>query len=109
MVTESIFENRFKYVDELARMGANIKVESNVAVINGVERLMGADVSAPDLRAGAALVLAGLAAEGHTVVDETKYILRGYERFDEKLRGLGADIEQAEDEEDVKRLKLEVI
>ena len=97
MVTESIFENRFKYVDELARMGANIKVESNVAVINGVERLMGADVSAPDLRAGAALVLAGLAAEGHTVVDETKYILRGYERFDEKLRGLGADIEQAED------------
>ena len=109
MVTESIFENRFKYVDELARMGANIKVESNVAVINGVERLMGADVSAPDLRAGAALVLAGLAAEGHTVVDETKYILRGYERFDEKLRGLGADIEQAEDEEDVKRLKLEVV
>ena len=109
MVTESIFENRFKYVDELARMGANIKVESNVAVINGVERLMGADVSAPDLRAGAALVLAGLAAEGHTVVDETKYILRGYERFDEKLRGLGAVIEQAEDEEDVKRLKLEVI
>ena len=109
MVTESIFENRFKYVDELARMGANIKVESNVAVINGVERLMGADVSAPDLRAGAALVLAGLAAEGHTVVDETQYILRGYERFDEKLRGLGADIEQAEDEEDVKRLKLEVI
>ena len=94
MVTESIFENRFKYVDELARMGANIKVESNVAVINGVERLMGADVSAPDLRAGAALVLAGLAAEGHTVVDETKYILRGYE---------------AEDEEEVKRLKLEVI
>ena len=109
MVTESIFENRFKYVDELARMGANIKVESNVAVINGVERLMGADVSAPDLRAGAALVLAGLAAEGHTVVDETKYILRGYERFDEKLRSLGADIEQAEDEEDVKRLKLEVV
>ncbi len=109
MVTESIFENRFKYVDELTRMGAHIKVESNVAVINGVESLMGADVSAPDLRAGAALVLAGLAAEGHTVVDETKYILRGYERFDEKLRGIGADIVQAEDGEEAKRLKLEVV
>ncbi len=109
MVTESIFENRFKYVDELARMGANIKVEGNVAVINGVDRLMGADVSAPDLRAGAALVLAGLAAEGHTVVDETKYILRGYERFDEKLRGLGACIAQAEDEKEVQRLKLEAV
>ena len=66
MVTESIFENRFKYVDELARMGADIKVEGNVAVINGVSRLTGADVSAPDLRAGAALVLAGLGAEGYT-------------------------------------------
>ncbi|WP_330595103.1 UDP-N-acetylglucosamine 1-carboxyvinyltransferase [Qiania dongpingensis] len=109
MVTESIFENRFKYVDELARMGANIKVESNVAVINGVDCLSGADVSAPDLRAGAALVLAGLAAEGHTVVDETKYILRGYERFDEKLRSLGALIEQAEDDKDVARLKLEAV
>ncbi len=109
MVTESIFENRFKYVDELARMGANIKVESNVAVINGVDCLSGADVSAPDLRAGAALVLAGLAAEGHTVVDETKYILRGYERFDEKLRSLGAMIEKAEDDKDVARLKLEAV
>ena len=109
MVTESIFENRFKYVDELARMGANIKVEGNVAVISGVRRLMGADVSAPDLRAGAALVLAGLAAEGHTVVDETKYILRGYERFDEKLRALGACIYQAEDDKDISRLKLEVV
>ncbi|MCI8549507.1 MAG: UDP-N-acetylglucosamine 1-carboxyvinyltransferase [Lachnospiraceae bacterium] len=109
MVTESIFENRFKYVDELARMGANVKVESNVAVISGVHRLTGADVSAPDLRAGAALVLAGLAAEGHTVIDETKYILRGYERFDEKLRSLGACIYQAEDERDVRRFKLEAV
>ncbi|MCI9067911.1 MAG: UDP-N-acetylglucosamine 1-carboxyvinyltransferase [Lachnospiraceae bacterium] len=109
MVTESIFENRFKYVDELARMGANVKVESNVAVISGVNRLTGADVSAPDLRAGAALVLAGLAADGYTVVDETKYILRGYERFDEKLRLLGACIYQAEDERDVRRFKLEAV
>ncbi|MCI8464793.1 MAG: UDP-N-acetylglucosamine 1-carboxyvinyltransferase [Lachnospiraceae bacterium] len=109
MVTESIFENRFKYVDELARMGANVKVESNVAVISGVGRLTGADVCAPDLRAGAALVLAGLAADGHTVVDETKYILRGYERFDEKLRSLGACIYQAEDDKDIRRLKLEAV
>lgn len=109
MVTESIFENRFKYVAELARMGADIHVEGNIAVITGVKGFKGADVSAPDLRAGAALVLAGLAAEGVTVVDETKYILRGYERFDEKLRSLGADIEQAEDERDVLRLKLSVV
>ena len=109
LVTESIFENRFKYVDELARMGANVKVESNVAVISGVNRLTGADVSAPDLRAGAALVLAGLAADGYTVVDETKYILRGYARFDEKLRLLGACIYQAEDEKDVRRFKLEAV
>ena len=96
-------------MDELARMGANVKVESNVAVISGVHRLTGADVSAPDLRAGAALVLAGLAAEGHTVIDETKYILRGYERFDEKLRSLGACIYQAEDERDIRRFKLEAV
>ena len=84
IVTESIFENRFKYVDELARMGANIKVEGNTAIISGVEKLTGARVSAPDLRAGAALVIAGLAAEGITVVDDIVYIQRGYECFDEK-------------------------
>ena len=79
IVTESIFENRFKYVDELARMGANIKVEGNTAIISGVEKLTGARVSAPDLRAGAALVIAGLAAEGITVVDDIVYIQRGDE------------------------------
>lgn len=79
IVTESIFENRFKYVDELARMGANIKVEGNTAIISGVKSLMGARVSAPDLRAGAALVIAGLAAEGVTIVDDIVYIQRGYE------------------------------
>ena len=73
-VTESIFENRFKYVDELTRMGANIKVESNIAIINGTEKYTGARVNAPDLRAGAALVIAGLAAEGITVVDDIYYI-----------------------------------
>ena len=76
IVTESIFENRFRYVDELARMGASIKVEGNVAVISGVEKFTGARVSAPDLRAGAALVIAGLAAEGITIVDDIYYIER---------------------------------
>ena len=76
-VTESIFENRFKYVDELTRMGADIKVESNIAIISGVKRYTGARVNAPDLRAGAALVIAGLAAEGITVVDDIYYIQRG--------------------------------
>ena len=74
IVTESIFENRFKYVDELVRMGADIKVEGNTAIINGVPKLAGAQVSAPDLRAGAALVIAGLAAEGITIVDDIVYI-----------------------------------
>ena len=70
IVTESIFENRFKYVDELTRMGADIKVEGNTAIINGVDKYTGATILAPDLRAGAALVIAGLAAHGYTVVDE---------------------------------------
>ena len=78
-VTESIFENRFKYVDELTRMGASIKVESNIAIISGVDQYTGARVNAPDLRAGAALVIAGLGAEGITVVDDIYYIERGYE------------------------------
>ena len=82
-ITESIFENRFKYVDELSRMGANIKVEGSVAIVDGVSMFTGAQVVAPDLRAGAALVLAGLAAEGYTVVDEIGYIERGYENFEE--------------------------
>ena len=98
IVTESIFENRFKYADELSRMGANIKVEGNTAIIDGVEKLTGARVSAPDLRAGAALVIAGLAAEGFTVVDDIVYIQRGYERFEDKLRSLGAEIERVSSE-----------
>lgn len=88
-ITESIFENRFKYLDELARMGAVIKVEGNSATIEGVEKFSGARVSAPDLRAGAALCIAGLATDGITIVDDIVYIQRGYERFEEKLRGLG--------------------
>ena len=108
IVTESIFENRFKYVDELARMGANIKVEGNTAIIDGVERYTGARVSSPDLRAGAALVIAGLAADGITIVDDIHYIERGYERFDEKLRSLGAEMEKVGDEREIQKFRLRV-
>ncbi len=108
IVTESIFENRFKYVDELTRMGASIKVESSTAIIEGVSGYTGASISAPDLRAGAALVIAGLAAEGITVVDDIRYIERGYEDFDIKLRGLGAMIEKVEDDRDLQKFKLRV-
>lgn len=92
IVTESIFENRFKYVDELNRMGSSITVEGNSAIIDGVEGLTGAIVSAPDLRAGAALVIAGLVAEGFTFVDHIEYIERGYETFEEKMKSLGASM-----------------
>lgn len=108
IVTESIFENRFRYVDELARMGASVKVEGNVAVISGVERFTGARVSAPDLRAGAALVIAGLAAEGITIVDDIYYIERGYENLDQKLQGLGAKIEKVASEKEIRKFCLKV-
>lgn len=107
-ITESIFENRFKYLDELARMGAVIKVEGNSATIEGVEKFSGARVSAPDLRAGAALCIAGLATEGITIVDDIVYIQRGYERFEEKLRGLGGIIEKVSDEKEIQKFKLKV-
>lgn len=108
IVTESIFENRFKYVDELARMGAKIKVEGNTAIIEGVEKLTGARVNALDLRAGASLVIAGLAAEGITVVEDIVYIQRGYERFEEKLRALGGQIEKVSSEKEIQKFKLMV-
>ena len=108
VVTESIFENRFKYVDELSRMGANIKVESSVAIVDGVGSFTGAQVVAPDLRAGAALVLAGLAAEGYTTVDEIGYVERGYENFEEKLRSLGAVIERVDSEKEAQKFRLRV-
>lgn len=106
IVTESIFENRFKYVDEMTRMGADIKVEGNTAFINGVEKYTGAGIVAPDLRAGAALVLAGLAAEGITTVDDIKYIERGYEDFHIKLQSLGAVIERVDSERELQKFKL---
>lgn len=110
VVTESIFENRFKYVAELARMGADIKVEGNMAVINGVESFMGAAVSAPDLRAGAALVVAGLVAEGFTILDQIEYIERGYEDFEGKFVALGASMEKIDvnDGKALKKFKLRV-
>ena len=110
IVTEGIFENRFKYVAELARMGSDIKVEGNMAIINGVESFMGAAISAPDLRAGAALVLAGLAAEGFTILDQIEYIERGYECFDQKLISIGASMEKIDinDERALNKFKLRV-
>ena len=107
-VTESIFENRFKYVDELTRMGADIKVESNIAIISGAKRYTGARVNAPDLRAGAALVIAGLAADGITVVDDIYYIQRGYEALEEKLTKIGAKIARVEDEKELQKFILKV-
>ena len=107
-ITESIFENRFKYLDELARMGANIKVEGNSATIEGVEKFSAARVSAPDLRAGAALCIAGLATDGITIVDDIVYIQRGYERFEEKLRSLGGIIEKVSSEKEIQKFRLKV-
>ncbi len=108
IVTESIFENRFKYVDELTCMGANIKVEGNTAIIDGVPKYTGASITAPDLRAGAALVIAALAADGISTVDDIKYIERGYEDFHIKLQGLGAHIDLVTTERELQKFKLKV-
>lgn len=108
-VTENIFDNRFKYVDELTKMGAKIRVEGNIAVVEGVKGFTGASVNALDLRAGAALVLAGLCADGYTTIDDIHYIQRGYEKFDEKLQSLGAAIEIVDNDRDAQRFKLEAV
>ena len=92
LVTESVWNSRFKYVDELKRLGARIHVDGKIAIVEGVERLTGAPVESPDLRAGAALVVAALAAEGETEIGQVQYIERGYEDMVGKLRALGADI-----------------
>ena len=94
MVTETIFENRFMHVNELVRLGANIQIDGRVAVIEGVEKLSGATVMATDLRASASLVIAGLVADGETVVDRIYHLDRGYDQMEAKLRGIGADIER---------------
>lgn len=94
IIIENVFDSRFKHVDELRRMGAQITIDGRIAVIKGVERLTGAQITAPDLRAGAALVIAGLMAEGETSVDGLRHIYRGYENLDGMLRSLGADIKK---------------
>ena len=92
VVTETIFENRFMHVQELRRLGANIEVEGNAAIIRGVERLEGARVMATDLRASACLVIAGLIAQGETLIDRIYHLDRGYEKIEQKLSQLGAHI-----------------
>ena len=97
-----MWENRFRYSDELRRMGARIQVDGKVAVIEGIEKFTGAPVKACDLRAGAALVIAGLAADGVTEIEEIGYIERGYENLVDKLRRLGADIMRVSEDEPVR-------
>ena len=107
-VTENLFENRFKYVDELTKMGASIKVESNIAVFEGIKEFTGAEVNALDLRAGAALVIAGIAAKGFTTIESVHYIKRGYEMLEKKLQKLGAQIELTSSDKDIQKFKLKV-
>jgi len=92
VVTETVFENRFMHVDELKRMGANIKIEGHTAIVNGIKKLTAAPVKATDLRAGAALILAGLVAEGETEITNTEYIDRGYDEIENRLKNIGAKI-----------------
>ena len=93
MIVENLFENRYKYTQELIRMGAKITIEGKTAVIKGVRKLYGANVKATDLRGGAALVMAGIVAKGSTKIENIEYILRGYDNFDQKLRNLGVNIQ----------------
>ena len=106
VITESIFESRFKYVDELRLMGADIKVQGNMAVVEGPVSFTGATVSAPDLRAGAALVIAALTAEGFSTVENVSYILRGYENFSDKIKALGGCIELVDSDRDELKFRL---
>ena len=99
VITENVFESRFMFADELRRMGADIAIEGHRAIVRGVRELSGAPVRSPDLRGGAALVLAGLAADGETQVEDIHHIMRGYEGFTEKLRSLGADVRVVDDAE----------
>jgi UDP-N-acetylglucosamine 1-carboxyvinyltransferase len=105
MITETVFENRFMHVEEFRRMNADIKIEGRSVILNGLSNLQGAEVSATDLRAAAALILTGLVADGITRVTELKHLDRGYVRFHEKLASLGADIERVK--EDVETFVIE--
>jgi len=93
-ISETIFENRFMHVNELVRLGAHIAVDGHTAIVEGIPRLSGATVMATDLRASASLVIAGLVADGETVVDRIYHLDRGYDRMEAKLRAVGADIER---------------
>jgi UDP-N-acetylglucosamine 1-carboxyvinyltransferase len=95
VISENVFENRFMFADEIGRMGADIRIEGHHAFINGVSKLSGAPVKSPDLRGGAALALAGLVADGETIISATEHIDRGYESFIEKLSSIGADIRRS--------------
>ena len=106
LVTESVWSSRYRYVDELRRMGASIQVDDKTAVVEGVDHLVGAPIQASDLRAGAALVIAALAAKGQSEISCVHYIERGYENLVEKLRGLGANIRAVEESEEHRRLNL---
>jgi UDP-N-acetylglucosamine 1-carboxyvinyltransferase len=97
VITENVFESRFMFADELRRMGADIAIEGHRAIIRGVAELSGAPVKSPDLRGGAALVLAGLVADGETTIEDIHHILRGYEGLTEKLCSLGADVRVVDD------------
>jgi UDP-N-acetylglucosamine 1-carboxyvinyltransferase len=108
VVTETIFENRLKYIDELVKLGGAMRVEGNTAIIEGIQRYSGGIVTAPDLRAGAALVVAGLCADGITIVNDIQYVERGYEDFPEKLRALGGQVEVVETDKELQNFKLRV-
>ncbi len=97
VIRETIFENRFMHVAELRRMGADIEIEGGVATVRGVTKLKGADVMATDLRASASLIVAGLGAEGRTIIHRLYHLDRGYEQIEEKLKGLGATVERMKD------------
>ena len=96
VVTESVWDNRFRYIGELRRMGAQVQVDGKVAIIEGVPQLRGCRVKACDLRAGAAMVIAGLVAQGTTTISDIKYVERGYENITEKFQALGADFQKVE-------------
>ena len=107
-IVKSYDDEQRALLDELIRMGASIKVEGNTAIIDGVSRYTGASINAPDLRAGAALVIAALAAEGMSVIDDIRYIERGYEDFPAKLQSLGAQIEKVESERELQKFRLKI-
>ena len=108
IIVENIFESRYKYISELRKMGAKVTVEGKTAIIKGTRKINATTVVCTDLRGGAALVIAGLAADGITIVDDIVYIQRGYENFEEKLRSLGAEIERVSSEKEIQKFRLRV-